>query len=183
MSATAGGSSAPPNWYPDPADARLLRYWDGEQWTAHTAPSGPSSQIPSGNARPTWQVIGGIAAAIGIFLVIIYLMWAPATLNHALTAEASDTAARNDVLTLGRDLQAYYRTYQGAPPTINATGGNYHVVVDDQPFRVEPISPGVAFGGLTGEGESDWCVWVSAAEGKVKTWQFSAQGNLAPGDC
>ena len=26
------------NWYPDPADASLLRYWDGHAWTEHRAP-------------------------------------------------------------------------------------------------------------------------------------------------
>lgn len=29
---------APADWYPDPVDPTLLRYWDGVAWTAHTAP-------------------------------------------------------------------------------------------------------------------------------------------------
>lgn len=33
--------SVPAGWYPDSADAVLLRYWDGEQWTEHTAPRPP----------------------------------------------------------------------------------------------------------------------------------------------
>lgn len=33
--------SVPAGWYPDAADAVLLRYWDGEQWTEHTAPRPP----------------------------------------------------------------------------------------------------------------------------------------------
>lgn len=33
--------SIPAGWYPDAADAVLLRYWDGEQWTEHTAPRPP----------------------------------------------------------------------------------------------------------------------------------------------
>lgn len=33
--------SVPSGWYPDAADAVLLRYWDGEQWTEHTAPRPP----------------------------------------------------------------------------------------------------------------------------------------------
>jgi len=28
----------PPGWYPDPSDVTLQRYWDGLQWSAHTAP-------------------------------------------------------------------------------------------------------------------------------------------------
>jgi hypothetical protein len=27
----------PASWYPDPRGARRLRYWDGRQWTEHTA--------------------------------------------------------------------------------------------------------------------------------------------------
>ena len=27
------------NWYPDPQDPSLLRYWDGRQWTEHTHPA------------------------------------------------------------------------------------------------------------------------------------------------
>lgn len=33
--------SVPANWYPDPDNADLLRYWDGSAWTAHTAPRPP----------------------------------------------------------------------------------------------------------------------------------------------
>ncbi len=29
---------APANWYPDPSDSSLQRYWDGARWTEHTAP-------------------------------------------------------------------------------------------------------------------------------------------------
>lgn len=28
----------PPAWYPDPSDPDTLRWWDGRQWTPHTAP-------------------------------------------------------------------------------------------------------------------------------------------------
>ena len=32
-----GGQPAP-NWYPDPRDPSLLRWWDGQAWTADTQP-------------------------------------------------------------------------------------------------------------------------------------------------
>jgi len=41
----APGQIAPgqiaPGWYPDSADPRLQRWWDGGQWTAHTTPTVP----------------------------------------------------------------------------------------------------------------------------------------------
>lgn len=52
-----------PGWYTDPADAALLRWWDGDQWTGHVhpaeqprevAPEGapPPAPMPSAQARP-----------------------------------------------------------------------------------------------------------------------------------
>jgi hypothetical protein len=30
----------PAGWYPDADNPALQRYWDGTQWTEHTAPAG-----------------------------------------------------------------------------------------------------------------------------------------------
>lgn len=38
LAADAPPSSAPAGWYADPRGEQRLRYWDGEGWTAHTAP-------------------------------------------------------------------------------------------------------------------------------------------------
>ena len=35
----------PPGWYEDPVQGTLLRWWDGSQWTVHTAPL-PQAQQP-----------------------------------------------------------------------------------------------------------------------------------------
>ncbi len=50
-------SGLPPmGWYPDPADARLERYWDGAQWTRNTRvppalpPTGPTASAGAGVA-------------------------------------------------------------------------------------------------------------------------------------
>lgn len=34
----AGSAQYAANWYQDPNDASLQRYWDGNRWTGHTAP-------------------------------------------------------------------------------------------------------------------------------------------------
>ncbi|MGV9667374.1 DUF2510 domain-containing protein [Nocardia niigatensis] len=28
--------TAPPNWYPDPVNTSIVRWWDGTTWTEHT---------------------------------------------------------------------------------------------------------------------------------------------------
>lgn len=36
------------NWYPDPSSPGMLRYWDGQAWTDHTAPDPASASAPAG---------------------------------------------------------------------------------------------------------------------------------------
>ncbi|BDO41161.1 DUF4041 domain-containing protein [Cellulomonas sp. NTE-D12] len=31
----------PPNWYPDPQNPALVRWWDGQRWTEHVQPTAP----------------------------------------------------------------------------------------------------------------------------------------------
>lgn len=40
-------STHPPGWYPDPHGGPSQRYWDGQQWTEHSAaPAGPPQGAP-----------------------------------------------------------------------------------------------------------------------------------------
>lgn len=36
----ANAMAPQPNWYPDPRDPAVLRWWDGQVWTNHTRPAG-----------------------------------------------------------------------------------------------------------------------------------------------
>ncbi|WP_115787523.1 DUF2510 domain-containing protein [Arthrobacter silvisoli] len=49
------GSTPPPGWYPDPADPRRSRWWDGVAWTNHYAPQPGSTP---GIMPPTSPVQG-----------------------------------------------------------------------------------------------------------------------------
>ncbi len=41
-----------PNWYQDPQNPALLRWWDGTTWTEHTSPRSPAS-APAWSASPS----------------------------------------------------------------------------------------------------------------------------------
>lgn len=51
----------PPAWYPDQADPRFVRWWDGQQWTQHVRPA-PAQQPPPddrGDAHDLELSVGG----------------------------------------------------------------------------------------------------------------------------
>jgi Protein of unknown function (DUF2510) len=64
-------SSAPPGWYPDPQQPATQRYWDGYQWTQHTAPGARQSgmsilaKVLIGFAVFALLFIGGCTLIIG----------------------------------------------------------------------------------------------------------------------
>lgn len=54
MTNPLGQTSVPAAWYPDPADARQLRYWDGIGWTGQMAPNPQTPVVAAqGFATPT----------------------------------------------------------------------------------------------------------------------------------
>lgn len=73
-------STPAPGWFPDPENPKQTRWWDGQQWTAQTAPPPPTGMLPpparaftTAAARrkiPTWLwITGGLVAVLAtIFL-------------------------------------------------------------------------------------------------------------------
>lgn len=56
----------PPGWYPDQADPRYVRWWDGRQWTPQVQPARPPQQPPArpqGDASPIEMALGGTGNA------------------------------------------------------------------------------------------------------------------------
>ena len=58
-----------PGWYPSPADAAELRWWDGNAWTSHTAPRtyDPWAPTPS-RRRRIWPWI--VFPLVGVVLLM-----------------------------------------------------------------------------------------------------------------
>lgn len=57
-----GSPQAPAGWYPDPELPGQRRYWDGTQWTDHTAPgpgSGSASRTPPSGPPQAPSPAGG----------------------------------------------------------------------------------------------------------------------------
>lgn len=61
----------PEGWYPDPHQPAQQRWWDGRQWSAHTAPLGQAPAVAAAEASAakssrlkTWLIAGGVVLAI-----------------------------------------------------------------------------------------------------------------------
>jgi hypothetical protein len=51
-------TSPPQGWYPDPNQPGLLRWWDGQAWTAQTQPAGALPPPPTAPDTPSSQRVG-----------------------------------------------------------------------------------------------------------------------------
>jgi hypothetical protein len=104
----------PANWYQDPKDPSLQRYWDGAAWTDFTNPAGgegraaPASPSPVGFSDPPrsrrglWigLAIGGVAvvALVVVGIVAIAGRFAPISTEYTgAPVTASDTAPEGKI--------------------------------------------------------------------------------------
>lgn len=90
-------------WYPDPRDPRLLRYWDGTAWTAHTAPM-PQMAVPPAVPAPSWsrpQRVdpsrgprwGTLTAVVSVLLLLLVGTVAVAVSGEENPAESADATS------------------------------------------------------------------------------------------
>jgi hypothetical protein len=75
-----GWPVAPTGWHPDPAGGPLLRYFDGQQWTNHTAPPPPQYHAAAAPGAVAVAVAngGGPNHALHAILTLITCgLWLP----------------------------------------------------------------------------------------------------------
>jgi hypothetical protein len=65
------------NWYPDPTNAGIFRYWDGAQWTEHRQAATP---LATATVVNNVSVRGGGDSLVGLHIVLTILTcgaWLP----------------------------------------------------------------------------------------------------------
>lgn len=71
-------TGSPQGWFPDPHDRSRLRWWTGEEWSAHTTPSPTESSQARTPPVWLWLALAGIALALVIalpgFVVVVSLV-------------------------------------------------------------------------------------------------------------
>ncbi|MEI2278582.1 DUF2510 domain-containing protein [Paenarthrobacter ilicis] len=84
MTQSTPGSATPPGWYPDPSDARFVRWWDGTSWTAHQSPRAMQYQAPVLPRRreiseqtPVYNAFIWAITLLPLVSVIFMLSWQP----------------------------------------------------------------------------------------------------------
>lgn len=90
MADAASGSTPSPDsastptpvsgWYPDPADPRYLRWWDGVTWTAHLGP--PASPLAAqrpliSEKTPVYNAYIWTITGLPLLMVVLFLSWNP----------------------------------------------------------------------------------------------------------
>jgi hypothetical protein len=91
-----------------------------------------------------------------------------------------DSAAKSDASYLWMVMATWYVDNVGTPPIITVEDGRYLFDGAD----VGWVTPGVEFGGQTGTGAEDFCVWVTNPSGTVKDYHYTAtSGGYEPGPC
>src|SRR5690348_9051905 len=73
----------PPGWYPNPADATQLRWWDGNAWTDHTAPLwGQAWQAPPARRRKIWPWIVFPLVGVALLMGVCVAVFAPRVIGQ-----------------------------------------------------------------------------------------------------
>lgn len=149
-----------------------MRYWDGTQWTSHTAPGTPA---PTGRSGVKVGVILAIVAVVVVLAIgALAAMAIPVYLNQQSLAR--DAAAKSDLAQLRVDVLNYWvENFSGPAPTLAMEGDQYVLVTPQGTEILDTASPGVTFRESDIRTIDDWCISVSVEGGNVG--EFHATGD------
>lgn len=148
-------------WFPDPGDQRLLRWWDGRDWTAHTAPRFPVAPAPSARGGSVWPWVVGGLAIIACFALVFVAVAVPVFLGAQ--ERARERAAQSNL----------EMAFTASRVVFTENDGDVSSVTPEALLRIEPT---LAFT----TGPSRRLEEVSIAPGESR---FMAAVLAAPGRC
>jgi len=64
------GIASDPDWFPDPVDENLMRYWDGEQWTSHTHLK-PFPSVVRGDSERVYTMFAWVMGVLAVVCVVM----------------------------------------------------------------------------------------------------------------
>jgi hypothetical protein len=80
--------SQAPGWYPDPSQPGAVRWWDGTQWSEHSAPAGPPAPVYVGGTD-------GMAIA-SLITALVGVPIAPIILGHMARTRIRESGGLKD---------------------------------------------------------------------------------------
>lgn len=166
----------PAGWHPDPAGGAGLRYWDGANWTAHTAPGAPQLPQKSGGAGKKVIIIVIIVVSALVLFGLLAAAAIPVYLNQQSIAR--DSAAQADLAGLRVDVMRYWVDNPNGPaPSLQMEGREFVLVTPQGTEVLETASLDVALGASDIRTINDWCISVTVEDGNVGV--FHATGDAS----
>jgi type II secretory pathway pseudopilin PulG len=116
-------TQTPPGWYLDPMNLSSQRYWDGQQWTEHSAPA-PGSRAANEDRRHKNRTALIALLSIALVVVSIVALFAALVVPRVQTQRKYQTVAVVvDLSHAAINIQVFHALYHSYPTSLNALAG------------------------------------------------------------
>ncbi|WP_052070104.1 DUF2510 domain-containing protein [Rhodococcoides fascians] len=123
----------PAGWYPDPSSPQQQRYWDGQTWSQHVQPAGPTPP-PSQPAKKRRDPLRTVLTIAGVILVAGFLIslltddTESARNTNATTAPAVTAPVDPELMNTASYAELTDRDFQLLIKDPDAAAGQKHVI-------------------------------------------------------